>query len=135
MLVALGAAVIAAGLLMVLIVRQRRLAHRVGSFSCLWSSDPDTPIDGVPGIAQYGAGRLDWWRIVSLAGRPAQTWSRDRLEVLERRNASATDDRGRPLVRLRCGHGEEQFSLTMSTAAYAGLVSWLEARPRGARAL
>lgn len=130
----LGLAALAAALALVgaLATRQRRLIHRVGSFACSWAAG-DAQLSGVPGIAQYGTGRLDWWRSVSLAPRPARSWTREGLEVVERRELSEADDRGRPLVRVSCRHAGERFTLTMSAPAYAGLVSWLEARPRRIR--
>lgn len=113
--------------------RQRTLTHRVGSFGCLVRAR-----DGggwTPGVAQYASGRLLWWRSLSLAPRPARTWAREKLEVLERTPFPGADELGRPLVAVRCRIDDEEFTLSMSAAAYAGLVSWLEAGPRCLRAL
>lgn len=134
LLLVLGALLVALVLLLGLISRQRQLTHRVGSFGCRYVADPEAPLLAVPGVAGYGTGRLDWWRLVSLSARPARSWSRDRLKVVGSRDLGDVDDRGRPLLVVHCRHEEEEFALTMTTQAYAGLVSWLEARPRRARA-
>lgn len=130
----LGLAALLAALALVaaLATRQRRLIRRVGSFTCCWAAGA-AQLAGVPGVAQYGTGRLDWWRSVSLLPRPARSWSREQLEVVQRQELSEHDERGRLLVRVSCRHGAETFTLTMSAPAYAGLVSWLEARPRRIR--
>ncbi|MDO8108267.1 DUF2550 family protein [Isoptericola sp. b441] len=134
LLVGLGVLLVALLLLAALIVRQRALTHRVGSFGCRWAPDPALPLVRTSGMAAYGTGRLDWWRLVSLARRPSRSWSRDRLEIIERHEVPETDDRGRPMVQVHCRHESEEFLLTMTSPAYAGLVSWLEARPRRSRA-
>lgn len=100
------------------------LTSRVGSFECGLRPEHGHG-EPVSGIAQYGVGRLDWWRTASLSPRPARTWDRRGLEV-ERR----VDDPHRPgKVLVRCRHGAEQFELSLSRAACAGLTSWLEAAP------
>jgi hypothetical protein len=126
----LAALVVVAGLFL---SRQRTLTHRVGSFGCLLRQTG--PRGWTPGVAQYGSGRLLWWRSLSLAPRPAHTWPREKLEVLERSPYPGRDELGRPLVAVRCRIDDEEFTLSMSAAAYAGLVSWLEAGPRCLRAL
>lgn len=115
--------------------RQRTLSRRVGSFSCAMRPEGDSAADHdgrpwTPGIAQYATGRLLWWRVVSLAPRPACTWSRSELTLVERIPVDAVDEHGQPLLLVRCRHGAEEFQLTMSAPACAGLVSWLEAGPR-----
>lgn len=133
--VVLGLALLAVVVLTgALLSRRHTLTRRVGSFVCVWSP-AGMPAARAPGIAQYATGRLEWWRVVSLSPLPAETWDRDLLEVLEWEELNEVDALGRPLVTAACRHGEEGFSLTMSAPAYAGLVSWLEARPRRARAL
>lgn len=131
--VALGvlllAAVTVAGLYL---SRQRTLSRRVGSFACAFRDAPGGEPAGsvTAGIAQYATGRLIWWRTLSLAPRPARSWSRSDLVVLDRDPLAETDELGRPLLRVRCGHRGTTFDLTMSEPAFAGLVSWLEAGPR-----
>ncbi|WP_311836147.1 DUF2550 domain-containing protein [Cellulomonas fimi] len=107
--------------------RLRTLSGRVGSFVC--AARPAQPPGGAwsAGIAQYGAGRLDWWRSWSLSPRPARSWERSELEVLGRDSMEAA---GRPdLYLVRCRHRDAELELTMSPGAYAGLTSWLEAAP------
>lgn len=109
--------------------RQRTLSQRVGSFTCLMRPEtPDAP--WTAGIAQYGATRLSWWRTLSLAPRPARSWSRATLTLLERVPVEHVDEAGRPQVLLHCAHDDERFQLLMSAPACAGLVSWLESGPR-----
>ena len=110
--------------------RLRTLSGRVGSFVC--GARPKRSPGGawVAGIAQYGAGRLDWWRSWSLAPRPARTWLRAEFEVTARAPLAGA---GRPsLYLVQCRHLGVDFELTMSPEAYAGLTSWLEASPPSA---
>ncbi len=113
--------------------RLRRLSHRVGSFPC-HARAADTPSAAFTlGIAHYAVGRIDWYRCWSLAPRPARTWSRDRLEVTGR---VPLDQAGQPDQYLvRCRYDGTDFELSMSTGAYSGLASWLEAAPPGRRDL
>jgi len=122
-LVVLGAA----GTLAMGASRLRTLSGRVGSFVC--GARPEQPAGGawVAGIAQYGSGRLDWWRSWSLSPRPARSWLRTEFRVTGR---VPLDGAGRPgLYLVRCQHLDTEFELTMSFEAYAGLTSWLEAAP------
>ncbi len=118
----------------VLLYRRHTLTRRVGSFVCVWSPH-GVPAARAPGVARYATGRLEWWRVISLSPLPAETWERDRLELVDWEELDEVDALGRSLVTAQCRHGDEAFALTMSSAAYSGLVSWLEARPRRARAL
>lgn len=102
--------------------RQRTLSRRIGSFGCFLS--------GTPGRAQYATGRLVWWRTLSLAPRPAEVWKRSELVVVRSEPLGFEDQSGRPLLRVRCRHGDVELELTMSAGAYSGLVSWLESAPR-----
>src|SRR5690606_26572172 len=72
----------------------------------------------------------DWWRSASLSPRPARTWQRGELLVTSR-----TEDPHRPgRVLVRCEHRGDEFELSPTDAACAGLVSCPEAahaaRPR-----
>lgn len=129
-LLGLGALVLVAVTVVALFVsRQSTLSGRVGSFTCgLRADDVDGPWTN--GIAQYATGRLVWWRVLSLAPRPARTWSRADLTLLERSGTDEVDHLGQQLVRVRCSHGDETFQLLMTAPACAGLVSWLESGPR-----
>ncbi|MFL6164671.1 MAG: DUF2550 domain-containing protein [Ornithinibacter sp.] len=107
--------------------RLHTLSRRVGSFDCHARPAPPPTGPWVAGIAQYGAGRLEWWRSWSLAPRPARTWLRSEFEVTGR---APLDTAGRPDQYLvRCRHRGVDFELTMSLDAYTGLTSWLESAP------
>lgn len=133
---------VAIGIVVLGLARLRTLNRRVSAFVCGERpvGTPGSPggpaASGEPrswaaGIAQYGAGRLIWWRIWSLSPRPAHTWRRTELQVLDRRPLS---DEGRPdIFRVRCRHQGAEFELAMSPDAYAGLMSWLESAPPRAR--
>lgn len=108
--------------------RQRTLSQRVGSFACQLRAEHEGA--WTAGIAQYGTDRLDWWRTLSLSVRPAHSWSRSELTLVERVRLDEVDELGGTLLRVHCRHHEERFQLTMSEAACAGLVSWLESGPR-----
>ena len=134
MLLGVGALLLAVVLVVVLFVsRQRTLSLRVGAFTCLVRPDPAPDATWTAGTAQYGVDQLVWWRTLSLSPRPARSWSRSRLILLEREPLDETDDAGRPMLRVHCHHDQEAFQLRMSVPALAGLVSWLEAAPRSGR--
>jgi len=128
---------IAIGLLVLLLVatglgalRLRALSRRVGSFECgvRRAGAPGSP--WVAGIAHYGVGRIDWWRLWSVSLRPARTWSRYDLAI-EGREPLAGD--GPETYLVRCTYRGQDLELTMSKGAYEGLASWLEAAPPGRR--
>jgi len=126
--VVLGAVLVA--LIVVLVLGASRLttlSGRVGSFVC--GARPVSPAGAVvvAGIAQYGAGRLDWWRAWSLSPRPARSWRRTELELIAR-SPLAVPGRA-DLYLVHCRYRGVDFALTMSPEAYAGLTSWLEAAP------
>lgn len=118
-------AVLALVIVSVAISRLRSLGHRVGSFECaVMLVGPSHP-SPVRGIAHYGVGRLDWWRRWSLSPTPAESWSRNALEVVARDLYEDSDD----LYLVRCTYQGEDLVLVMSVQAYAGLTSWLESAP------
>lgn len=110
--------------------RRRALTGRVASFSCSLRAMPAPDAPWSRGIAQYGTGRLMWWRTLSLSLFPARTWSRSSLVILERTDLPGTDPQGRRLVLVTCRHEDRMFQLMLSAPALAGLVSWLESGPR-----
>ena len=107
--------------------RLRVLSRRIGSFECAARSADDPGGAWTAGIAQYGAGRIDWWRSWSLAPRPARTWWRSELAVVGR--APFVGPGGRDELVVRCRYHDTEFELTMSADAFAGLTAWLEAAP------
>lgn len=112
--------------------RTRTLARRVGSFSCLLDEGADAP--AARGVGQYGAATLYWWRRLSVMPRPARTWSRGSIVVLERIVLPPVPGRPQAVV-ARCrvvpsaGGTPREIRLQMSADAYAGFTSWLEATP------
>jgi hypothetical protein len=120
-------AVLALVLLAVLVaafaVRVRRVANRVGSFECALRRVGAK--DWTSGIACYGAGRIDWYRLVSLRLSPSRSFTRDGLVVLERRVRAGAGH----VIEARVACEGEQLELAMVREAFAGLVSWLEAAP------
>ncbi|PZR52046.1 DUF2550 domain-containing protein [Xylanimonas oleitrophica] len=128
-------AVVAVAALVVAVAasRLRALSRRVGSFPCHARSAGNPSAAFALGIAHYAVGRIDWYRCWSLSPRPARTWSRERLVVTGRVPLDQAGQHDQYLV--RCRYDGVDFELSMSTAAYAGLASWLEAAPPGRRDL
>ncbi len=122
----LGACVLAAVALAMLISRVRSLGRRLGSFECAYRRAEGH--GWASGIAAFGADRLEWYRVLSYTPRPEHTWLRSRLEVLDRASR-LTAGRRTSIVEIHCRTADEEFSLAMSVDAYAGLTSWLEATP------
>jgi len=110
--------------------RLQTLAGRVGSFVCGARAGQPGGDAWVAGVAQYGAGRLDWWRSWSLSPRPVHSWQRTEFVVTGRAPIPGAARTGLYLV--QCQHRGVHFELTMSPEAYAGLTSWLEAAPPSA---
>lgn len=115
--------------------RTRTLARRVGSFSCrLVEGPPDVEGPGSRGVGQYGAVTLYWWRRMSVMPRPARTWSRSSIVVLDRKVLPLVPGRPQAVI-ARCqvvpssGGAPREIRLQMSADAYAGFTSWLEATP------
>ena len=113
--------------------RRLVLARSRGSFDC---SVRQTGRSGwAIGVARYGPGRLDWFRIFSLSPRPSQVWDRARMVVLGRRPIVGGEVYavlpGACIV--RCRAGDADIELAMSQDAYVGFASWLEAAPPGQR--
>lgn len=102
------------------IVRLRFISSRIGSFHCsLMRGDR-----WVEGYACYAVGRLDWFPIMSIASRPAQSWTRGDCDVV---SVEYTDGGSHAHVVVR-GDGDDVM-LGMPGAAYSGLRSWLESAP------
>lgn len=122
------ALIVAAG-----VSRLHTLSRRVGSFPCAARPYGNAQAAWSLGIAHYAVGRIEWWRCWSLSPRPARTWFREQLAVVDRRPLDAAGQPGQYLV--RCRYDGVDFELTISAGAYAGLASWLEAAPPGRRDL
>lgn len=127
--------VVVVGLAGLWLSRTRTLVRRVGSFSCLLvevRASGDAPQGR--GVAQYGTQTLYWWRRLSVMPRPARTWARRSIVVLDRTMLPPVPGRPQAVV-ARCrvvpagGGPAQEIRLQMSADAYAGLTSWLEATP------
>lgn len=113
--------------------RLRALTTHVGSFEAALRdrTTSDTAERWVSGFGVYGHDTLVWWRSWSLRWRPERRWDRHSFVVTAR---VPLDQAGRPdlfLVQCRCV--DDVFDLTMSSGAYSGLASWLEAAPPSLR--
>ncbi|WP_127131709.1 DUF2550 family protein [Georgenia sp. SYP-B2076] len=107
-------------------LRVRRIGRRIGSFECALRRAGAK--DWTSGIACFGAGRVDWYHLVSLSPRATRSWRRDRLEILGRERRPRPGGEGH-VVEARCRYGDEEFELAMVRDSFAGLVSWLESAP------
>lgn len=114
-------ALLATGLLL---LRARALARVVGSFECAWR--PVGHPEWTSGVACYGVGRLDWYRLVSLAPRPSRRWDRVMLDVTEFHPLPGA---ARSTIEARCRLDDEEFFLALNHDALAGLTGWLESLP------
>jgi hypothetical protein len=129
-LLVLGFLLLAGVSLLVMYASRRSvLERRVGSFACRVQLNGEARVARTLGVAQYGVGRLVWYRGLSLSPRPVHIWNRSELAILERTRLDPIVGSGSRLVRLRCRCRGVEFNLTVSRAAAAGLTSWTEAGP------
>ncbi|ACZ20954.1 Protein of unknown function (DUF2550) [Sanguibacter keddieii DSM 10542] len=132
--------VVLAGLLLAAVLgaalvfsRLRALSGHIGSFEASLRLRTDDVAGGPwsSGFGVYRADRLVWWRARSLWPAPKHEWLRDDLVVTGR---VPLDQAGQPdLYLVQCRYREMVFDLTMSSGAYAGLASWIEAAPPNIR--
>jgi hypothetical protein len=114
-------------------VRRFLISGTVGSFDC--SLRRSGASGWTVGVARYGQGRLDWFRIFSLSPRPSRAWPQSALSVVGQRHA----DGGEVFAVLpgalvvQCRVGDDDMELAMSQDAYVGFTSWIEAAPPGQR--
>jgi len=110
-----------------------RSGHGHGAAGGTATSDGSDARHWTIGVARYGADRLEWFRVFSLSPRPARCFERDRFELVAQRVPSVPESRtvlpGVTVVSARYDSGD--VDLAMSTEAYTGLASWLEASPPG----
>lgn len=87
----------------------------------------------VPGIARYDGDMLLWYRLPRPAVRPACTFRRSALDVVEQRVPDSEDTRtlSADLVVARCTADGRTFELAFSESALTGFLAWLEAPPPG----
>ena len=115
-------AVVALGLLVLLgfLARLRSLAGRVGSFEC--ALRPGDAQHWMSGVASFGDDALHWYRLVSIAPRPAHSWSRADLAVGPARSRR---EAGR-VVEVTCTYRGTSVELAMLEDSHSALVSWTE---------
>lgn len=110
-------------------LRRLLLSRTVGSFDCSLRRPGAT--GWTIGVARYGQGRVDWFRIFSLSPRPSRGWARSALSVVRRRHAQGGEVfavlPGALIV--QCRVGDDDIELAMSQDAYVGFTSWIEAAP------
>ncbi len=113
-------------------VRRVALARRFAAFDCSVRV-VDEGRSWTIGVARYGPGRLEWFRVFSLSLRPALTFERSRLEVVGERVPVG----GEVLAVLpgmsvvSCRYDGHEVDLALSAEAHTGLTSWAEAGPPG----
>lgn len=116
--------IVAGAFLILAAIRTRALYRRVGSFQCavsemgseVWRS----------GVAVFGADYITWFRTASLSRRPALSFSRNRLSVVDYHQRD--EEAGTIVVHLECNG--THYLWAMTTSSMAGLVGWLDgARP------
>ncbi|WP_182354466.1 DUF2550 family protein [Flaviflexus huanghaiensis] len=106
------------------VLRTRALYRRVGSFPCAVSVPNSETWRS--GVAIFGAEYITWFRIASLSRKPAYSFSRHRLRVVDYHQRDEVE--GTIVVHLEC-NGEELL-WAMSMSSMAGLVGWMDgARP------
>ena len=118
-------------------VRRLTLARTKGSFDCsVRPGSLDQPGGWTSGVASYGVGELRWFRLFSLSPRPSCTWQRTDLTVKEFRSPERSEVYAvlPGAVVVTCTVGPDELQLAMSTDAYTGLASWIEAAPPGQHA-
>ncbi len=117
-----------------LIVRRRLLARSGATFELSHRVRVTRPGRGwVLGLGRYRDDSLEWFRLFSLAVRPASTWRRSDLTVVHRRPVQGVEELELydDAVVVECRYGGAAVELAMTEAALTGLLAWLEAAPPG----
>lgn len=125
------------GVVVVFTARRLVLSRSRGSFDCSFRRRVDVGEGGwVSGVASYGPGELRWYRMFSLRLRPSHVWQRSDMSLKEFRAPQGGEVYavlpGAVVVTCVLGSGEMQ--LAMSSEAYTGFASWIEAAPPGQHA-
>jgi hypothetical protein len=133
-LVVLALLAVALVLLLALVLRRTLLSRSLGSFDCsLRHETIRSRGHWTHGIARYGDDRLDWFRVFAVRLRAAESLTRHRLVILDRRDPEPEETHSvlPGWVVVRCGYGASIVELAMSEGAYNGLAAWLESAPPG----
>lgn len=102
------------------IIRTRALFRRVGSFPCAISA-PDSNV-WKSGIAIFGTEYLTWYKTGTLSRKPALSFSRHRLNVIDYHQRDRSS--GTVVVHFECNGQNWLCAMTESSAA--GVVSWMD---------
>jgi hypothetical protein len=117
-----------------LVVRRAILSRSLGTFDCSLRAETIRESGRWRhGLARYGEEQLDWFRVFGVRPVPAESLSRRRLVILDRRlpEPAETNEVLPDWVVVRCGYGSVIVELAMSELAYTGLAAWLESAPPG----
>jgi hypothetical protein len=133
------AAVAVALVLVVVVFTARRLvlSRSRGSFDCSFRRRVDAGEGGwASGVAHYGPGELRWYRMFSLRLRPSRVWRRSDMSIKEFRAPQGGEVYAvlPGAVVVTCVLGSQEMQLAMSSEAYTGFASWIEAAPPGQHA-
>ena len=88
------------------------------------------------GIGRYQGEEFVWYRVWSLRTGPDRVFSRDNLEIADRRDPIGTESYAVPqgATVLRCeSHTQNAIEIAMGPGALTGFLSWLESAPPGRR--
>ena len=121
-------------LLVSLLVRRTLLSRGFGTFDCSLRHETIRQRGHwTHGIARYGDDRLDWFRVFAVRLRAAESLTRQRLTIIDRRQPEPEESHSvlPGWVVVRCGYGAAIVELAMSEGAYNGLAAWLESAPPG----
>lgn len=132
---AVAAALVAVAV--VFTVRRLALSRTRGSFDCSFRRGAPVGDGGwTSGVASYGPGELRWYRLFSLAPRPSCVWQRTELRIKEFRAPEGGEVFAvlPGAVVVTCEIGPAVLQLAMSSDAYTGFASWIEAAPPGQHA-
>lgn len=121
-------------LILTVLARRAVLTRGLGTFDCSLRHETIRHRGHwTHGIARYGDDRLDWFRVFAFRLRAAESLTRHRLLILDRRQPEPEESNSvlPGWVIVRCGYGPAIVELAMSEGAYNGLAAWLESAPPG----
>jgi Protein of unknown function (DUF2550) len=117
-----------------LVVRRRLLARSGAGFELSNRVRAHRPGRGwVLGLGRYNDDALEWYRIFAVSMRPARSWRRSELAVVNRRPVQGAEELELydDAVVVECRYHDDLVELAMTEPALTGLLAWLEAAPPG----
>jgi len=135
--IGIGVLIVLVGLL-VIFIRREAISRRGGTIDMNVRLSTFAPERGwAPGVGQFVGEELRWYRMFSFGVRPRRILSRHALVIEGRRPPEGAERLAMPpgwvIVRCRGNGGAEATEIALAGPALAGLLSWLEAAPPGAR--